>query len=160
MHRKYVPWHYIGSDTTEIEGRSDADRFHSTMHALGLIGVTPDVQGQMLSALAGILYLGEVRETNSLCNLVYRFHNLAYTILHDRPNRQSVPISDPTPCTSTASAGVVRGRGESERGGGEDQGGPERRHRPRRQVAGLHQGGARGGALQQDRQGEQILAVG
>lgn len=82
MHRKYVPWHYIGSDTTEIEGRSDADRFHSTMHALGLIGVTPDVQGQMLSALAGILYLGEVRERHQrfLILYIYIYIYIGYTV--------------------------------------------------------------------------------
>lgn len=48
-----------------IEGRSDADRFHSTMHALGLIGVDATVQDDMLSGLAGILYLGQVQPLRS-----------------------------------------------------------------------------------------------
>lgn len=55
-----------GSDTTVIEGKSDAERFNSTCKALGLIGVLgePGVregQLELFRALAGILYLGEVR---------------------------------------------------------------------------------------------------
>lgn len=62
--RLLSPW-VAGSDTTMIEGRSDADRFHSTMHALGLIGVDATVQDDMLSGLAGILYLGQVQPLRS-----------------------------------------------------------------------------------------------
>jgi myosin heavy subunit len=46
-----------------IEGRSDADRFVSTCHALGLVGVGAEGQGsqeELFSALAGILHCGEV----------------------------------------------------------------------------------------------------
>ena len=43
-----------------IEGRSDADRYASTMHALTLIGVPSIYQDHLRSALAGILYLGQV----------------------------------------------------------------------------------------------------
>jgi myosin heavy subunit len=43
-----------------IEGRSDTDRFSSTLHALSLVGVEQAVQAEMLRALAAILYIGEV----------------------------------------------------------------------------------------------------
>lgn len=55
----------LGSDTTVIEGKSDADRYHSTCHALGLVGVlpgdgVPQGQSELFRALAGILYVGQV----------------------------------------------------------------------------------------------------
>lgn len=56
-----------GSETTVIEGRSDTDRYASTMHALTLIGVPVTLQDQLRSALAGILYLGQVSKDAGCC---------------------------------------------------------------------------------------------
>ncbi len=57
---RYLSCDHGGSDTTVIEGRSDAERYQATRRALGLIGVGEELQRQVLAALAGILYLGQV----------------------------------------------------------------------------------------------------
>lgn len=57
---RYLTCDHGGSETTEIEGRSDAARYEATRRALGLVGVEEAGQWQVLTALAAILHLGEV----------------------------------------------------------------------------------------------------
>lgn len=47
-------------DTSIIEGITDADRYGLTTEALGLLGVSAQLQAMLEQALAGVLYLGEV----------------------------------------------------------------------------------------------------
>ena len=57
---RYLACDHGGSETTVIEGRSDAARYVATRRALGLVGVEEEGQWQVLTTLAAILYLGEV----------------------------------------------------------------------------------------------------
>lgn len=57
---RYLACDHGGSETTVIEGRSDAARYAATRRALGLVGVEEEWQWQVLTTLAAILYLGEV----------------------------------------------------------------------------------------------------
>jgi myosin V len=57
---RYLACDHGGSETTVIEGRSDAERYKATRRALGLIGVQEEQQREVLATLAGILYLGEI----------------------------------------------------------------------------------------------------
>jgi len=92
-----------------IEGMSDGDRFRQTSEALDIIGMSDTETSELLSAVSGVLHLGQVRpKQNHSCSPFEAIWNLGRRLACSRGRCAPQSRSDSNRSSGRPSIRIVR----------------------------------------------------